>query len=240
MKNAIFAALVLLIFQFSTKAQNKDSANLLADITGSERISLPESFVFDKSLDLSFSSGTKGTQSVLQYKFRYPENRNYVAMSISGMAPESTQKNPEVVVDFETERIISFMCFMDTKLAMIHTLTESKKDIRILKTNFSGLKPTDRSKLILGYICKAYRFDNDFSKGIVWIASDMDTGLENLFSELGLSVAINATETGYILLMESKTMDSGEISTVEVNELNINDAYAIDSKNYVATAVPSN
>ena len=240
MKTAIYAALVLSIFQFSAQAQNKDSAHLMADITGGERISLPDSFVFGKSLDLTFSSGTKANLTSLQYKFRYPESEEYVAMTISGLAEGSTQKNPEIVLDFETERIINFMCFSHTKMALIHTLTDSKRDIRISKTDFSGLRRTDKSKLILGYPCKAYRFENNSSKGIIWVASEMDAGLENLFSELGLSIAIDETHTGYILLMETQKTDTGELMNIAVNQMNINDVYAIDSQNYVATAVPSN
>ncbi len=240
MKIAISTVLFLLIFQFPGKAQTKDSANLLADITGSERISLPESFVFDKSLDITFSSGTKSNLSVLQYKFRYPENQAYMAMTITGQAEESTEKNPEIVVDFETERIINFMCFSHTKMALIHTLTESKKDVRILKTDCSGLRPTEKSKLILGYNCTAYRFENESAKGTVWIAATVDSSLEKLFSGLGLSVLIDETQTGYILLMEAKELNSGELTKVAVNQVNVDDDYAIDSQSYVATAVPAN
>ena len=240
MKTAIYAALFLVIFQFSAQAQNKDSANLLADITGSERISLPESFVFDKSIDITFSTGSKAKPSILQYKFRSPQNQGYMSMTISGLSAENTSKNPEVVLDFETERIINFMCFSNTKMALIHPLTESKKDIRVLKTNFTGLKPTENSQLILGYNCTAYRFENESSKGTVWITTAIDAGLENLFSELGLSISIDETHTGYIMLMEGKENHSGEMSKVAVSQVSVNDAYAIDSQSYVATAVPAN
>lgn len=239
MKTAIFA-LVLLIFQFSAQAQNKDSAHILADITGGERISLPDSYVFERSLDLTFSSGPKANLTSLQYKFRSPESEAYLAMTISDLAEGNTQKNPEMVVDFETERIINFMCFSHTKMALIHTLTEPKKDIRISKTDYSGLKPTEKSKSILGYNCKAYRFSNDSFKGIVWIASEIAAGLDVLFTELGLSIALDEGHTGYILLMESEKKDTGELTNIAVNQVNTDDVYAIDSQNYVATAVPSN
>ncbi len=238
MKTAIYAAALLLIFQYSASAQTKDSANLLADITSSERISLPESFQFEKSLALTFSTGTRADQSILQYKFRYPNDGDYLLMSISGLTDETTNKVPEVVVDFQNHRIINFMSFSSTKMALIHVLTESKKDVRILKLDYNELEATGKTKQILGYDCAAYQFKTDTLKGTVWLTSSIDKSLGHACENLGLSVKETDLQTKYILQLEAKNSKSREQIDVLVNQINLNDTYSINSQEYVATAVP--
>ena len=237
--------LAVLIFVFAfyqpIQAQNENTSIAVAHLSGSEEISLTQNFEFLKSISINFISGNKISPSNLNYTLRYPETGSYMAMSISGFSDPSTESVPEVVMDFDRQTRITFMCFGDIKMARTHILEDTQKDISILNLNAGRLKKTGKSQEILGYKSLEYKLTEGDFKGSVWLTTSLDSGLEKPFDDLGLRYNNSDSDlpSGYIMRVDADNKITQEVMHLSVSNINTNDIYSIDSSAYVTTAAPS-
>lgn len=243
MKTASFTLLFLFIitFQYSAFSQSKDSSSIFAGITSSEKISLSKSFDFDKSLILVHTTGVKSNKTDLEYTLRYPDNQAYMSMTISGFADENPNTKPEILINFEEDKMITFMNFADSKMAMVRNLSESKNGVAILNTSYQNLEKTGKTKKILGYSCKEYTFKNPDLEGRVWLAPSISDEFANSFSTLGLFITSDTTSdsSGYIMRLHASDINTGEIQSLVVKDINQKAPYSIDAENYVIAVHPS-
>jgi hypothetical protein len=86
-----------------------------------------------------------------------------------------------------------------------------------------GFKKTGRTKTILGYKCEEYAFDDEESKGTVWITDKIDWKAEDTFSTIFQSaLTARGVYNGMMLESESKDKSSGEVNKMQVTEINDN------------------
>lgn len=234
-------SLVFFIFVFTShnfvQAQNENTSTAIAHLIGNEEASLTQKFDFLKSVSINFISGSKASPSNLNYTLRYPETESYMAMSISGFSDASTESIPEVVLDFDQETRITFMCFGDIKMVRTCTLEGTQKDVSILNLHPGTLRKTGKSQDILGYKSVEYKLsDGDFI-GSIWLTASIDEGLKKSFNDLGLKykAADSDSPSGYIMRVDADNKVTKEIMQLSVSDININDAYSIDAGTYVTT-----
>lgn len=237
MKSLVLFTLVV-AFNNLALAQNENTSNVVAHLAGSEEVILTKKFDFLKSISINFVTGNISSPSNLNYTLRYPETESYIAMSISGLSDKASESIPEVVLDFDQETRITFMCFGDIKMARTCALKDSQKDISILSLNAGTLKETGKSQDILGYKSFEYKLhDGDF-KGSIWLTAALDEDLKKPFNDLGLkykSVDSNSP-SGYIMRVDANNKITKEVMHLNVSDINSNDTYSIDAGTYVTTS----
>ena len=233
--------LVLFIFVLAyynqVNAQQENITHVVAHLAGNDEVVLTKKFDFLRSVSINFITGSKTSPSNLNYTLRYPETDSYMAMSISGLSEKGTETIPEVVLDFDQKTRITFMSFGDIKMARTCRLNDSQKDISILSLNPGTLKETGKSQDILGYKSIEYTLhDGDF-KGSIWLTASLDEDLKQPFNDLGLEYksADPNLPSGHIMRVDANNKITKEIIQLNVNDINVNDAYSIDAGVYVTT-----
>lgn len=163
---------------------------------------------------------------------------------VDGKKPARTS---DIVLDFESMSMISFMVSNDSKMALImpidkKRISESRKS-RGWKSN--ELVKTNETKDILGYACQLYRLQNDQEKGEIWLAPDLDIDLTDSFSALGMNFAV-ADETdskpmpkGFILEFITRNEQNNELARMKVTDVNLDAPYTFKTKGYVPTRLPA-
>ncbi len=243
MKTAYFTLFLIVASSFSNSvfSQKKDSASIFAGITNSEKISLSKPIEFNKSLVLVHTTGVKSNKTDLEYTLRYPDNQSYMSMTISGFPGENPKSKPEILIDFEEEKMITFMNFADSKMAMVRNLSETKNGVAILNSSYQNLEKTGKSKKILGYSCMEYTFKNPDLEGNIWLAPSIGGEFAQSFITLGLYVESGPASNfgGYIMRLSANDKNSGEILNLDIKGINNKAPYTIDAENYVVAAHPS-
>jgi len=243
MKTAFFTLFLFVITSFphSVFSQSKDSASIFAGITSSEKISLSKPIDFEKSLILVHSTGVKSNKTDLEYTLRYPESQDYMSMTISGFPGENPKTKPEILINFDEDKMITFMNFADSKMAMVRNLSETKNGVAILNASYQNLEKTGKSKKILGYSCIEYTFKNPDLEGSVWLAPSIGDEFAQSFSTLGLYVESDPASNpgGYIMRLKANDINTGEILSLVIKDINQKAPYSIDAENYVVAVHPS-
>jgi len=234
---------ITFVFAFHTLvlAQKDKSYSAVAHLAGSEAVSLTKKFDFLKSISINLIVGNTIDPSNLNYTLRFSEKESYMAMSISGLGDDEVESVPEIVLDFDEDSRITFMCFGDIKMARACLLDDEQKDISIFTLNPVIHKETGKSKNILGYKSMEYIISDGDYKGSIWITPTVEESLKRPFIDLGLKHegAGSISPSGYIMRVDVDNAVTKDVVRLSVSDININDIYSIDARTYVSTAFPS-
>jgi hypothetical protein len=112
--------------------------------------------------------------------------------------------------------------------SMMKKYTDKNKTTDPISTNFTITK-TGKTKIILGYYCQEYLIKptdkNDSQQSTAWVTKDASIGSFNIMESMGKAMfeksnAYKNKLDGAILEMHTKNTKTGEVSSMEILEIN--------------------
>ncbi len=229
-----------------SNASNKAASNAMMKAMGiSANVKVNDSYDYTGNLITTVQSwdGDGSTEGEVLYT-------TYVNKDNTGFAMEFSQ--PEkgktiMIFDYKEGRMIIMGTEGNDKTGMVmqwQGMTDSldSKDFSQPPTDaeiedFSKynehLVKTGNSKRIAGYKCDEYTYDDEESHATLWMTDELPPELwANMFSTNTYTAASMGFYGGFVMQMDSKEKNSGERTTMLVNEVNLNQSKSISTKGY--------
>lgn len=176
--------------------------------------------------------------------------KTYMTDDNSGFAMEFTDEGKEkstMIFDYKNEKMIILTDDGETKSGMVTNYTglaetmeeaaESELSETDDETDFSsykeGLKKTGRSKIIAGYKCDEYIYEDEESNVEMWMTDKLPADLwANMFSANVMAEGSMGFYGGFVMEMDEKAKNSQERSYMIVKEVNKNQSSTVSTKGY--------
>lgn len=233
----------LFFFNQSLIAQPDKHVEVVKSLFEDQTVSLPDEYSFFKAIRMKLenTNPSKQTKSEMVYTMRYAREGSYIALFpelINNLPPPAESI---VLVDFDTQRMVTFMPTLNQKMAMIYQLPSQTPE-ELAKMKQTSFEATGKEKLIAGYLCKEYLITGSTVEGVVWLNTDLDINFQKSFQALGLKFEIGDTGSsapkGFIMEFATLPIAGGESSRMEVLAVDLNDPYTISTSNYTLTTMP--
>lgn len=220
------------------------------DILGasSENINVEDSYSFDTKVSYLMTIEENGKTSEINYEMWFPSEGNFMATKIvSSNDPENKDLPTSVVSIFDDDNQAMIMLMEEQKMAQmismdkIKGIAEKENQAEKLETELQSIKPTGKTKNILGYLCEEFESEDETSKFSCWVTKELSLFQENMFfnmiQTLGGNTFESIPEDAQGLMMEmsfedTSTKEKGRMKVTAIesvpNKINMSDYQVIN------------
>ena len=167
-----------------------------------------------------------------------PGEKNFAYEFISG-TPKSVREGPSkgtFIMDYANEATIILSDEDGEKTGVVYGIQlfgqegdmseeeegdyveEYEEDVEFYRDD---IQKTGRTKRILGYRCEEYEFSNEEDEGSFWVTKDVDWKSQDAFGTIFRSAMFSyGIFNGFLMESESHDKETGEISRMQVTEIN--------------------
>ncbi|MBL7768019.1 MAG: DUF4412 domain-containing protein [Flavipsychrobacter sp.] len=205
--------------------------------------SLPENYEFALGVTYEMSSGKNGNLKKGEQMGMWFSNQPYTGME------SPRQKGFFMVMDLKDQKLVTLMT--DQKMAMVMDLKKMQEKMKgqVKEENPSDVKisKTGKSETILGYKCDQYLIETADGQSLVWITTELGSGMGNLAKSLSSMLSsgpkpmglpsMKGIENGVLLKLESTDKKSGNNTRLEAVNVN-KDGKKFPTSGYNVMAMP--
>ena len=217
----------------------EDTMKMMNNLFGGGDIDMEDEYAFDKSVKMKIESfDSKGKMDSSQdMEMLFSDDNAQI-----GMLMGSEDGNGKIIMDMETKQMISLADTEGMKIAMAIDLTSSLESTHEVTEEqmemYDAMKKTGRTKVILGYTCYEYVFDDEDNSYEFWMAEedmlDMYSAFAALQSANPKKDGISASSYPDGMMMETTTISKkrGTKDVMRVTEINKNKSQTISTVGY--------
>lgn len=205
--------------------------------------SLPENYEFALGVTYEMSSGKNGNLKKGEQMGMWFSNQPYTGMEVP------KQKGFFMVMDLKDQKMVTLMT--DQKMAMVMDLKKMQEKMKgqVKEENPSDVKitKTGKSETILGYKCDQYLIETSDGQSLVWITTELGSGMGNLAKSLSSILSsgpkpmglpsMKGIENGVLMRLESTDKKSGNSTRIEAVNVN-KDGKKFPTAGYNVMAMP--
>ncbi len=211
---------------------------------GAVTIQHKDNYDFTGMIRMETESFTEESPGRYDYIMYFADNQPNTAIRIKALDPEPGQEGSALFVfDIENNCFMMLADGSEQKAGMISPLdgmaddeTATGDETGSSDEEFTdeNLNKTGRTKVIAGYKCDEYEYNNQDSKVIMWYSKDIDLKINRkAWQKAGMSPYFGLTEFQGGLLMAMETWENGKLtSRTETKEVNNNIKNQISLQGY--------
>ncbi|MCA0932794.1 DUF4412 domain-containing protein [Lutimonas saemankumensis] len=167
--------------------------NMMGSTSGS--ITVEDSYSFDTKVSYLMTIEENGKLSDVSYEMWFPSKGNYMATKVlSSNDPEDKDMPTSVLSILDDGNQAMIVLMEEQKMAQmismerIKDIAEKENQAEQTETEFESIKPTGKTKTILGYSCEEFESQNETSKFSFWVTKELSLFQKNMFFNMSKSL----------------------------------------------------
>lgn len=195
---------------------------------------LPASYDFDKRVKMKMTNSDKKDVQVMYMDMLFSNTEPIIGMDNMVIEGEKEQADITMVIDLESQKMVSLTNAEGNKMAMTINMDAAKFEDDGSDTDITFTK-TGQTKDILGYTCEEYAFDTEDASGNFWVTDEVDLKMEEALFMLPKDKKAVRPATypdGFFMEMNSHSKDGKNSTTMQVVEFDDDAPVVISTDGY--------
>ncbi len=231
--------------QNTENADQQQANDMLNAMFGGGEVEIADEYTFDSDMLVEMTTTKKNgnKEEAREIRYLFSEEEKYMGYQMDN--PEQKQEAVKVVMDWNTGAMLTFMeeqkqiMVINLNMEAIEETVANEMEKSETEDAMGSFQKTGKTKEILGYTCQEYTYENEETKGSMWVTDEVDMGFAKMMGNMSSAIkekqkALMPEDFPQGSMLEGSwtNLKNGEVTTWITKELNVSKNTAFSTKGY--------